>query len=696
MLGDEQMVDSTKAFENRLQDGVILAKIAHKICAEQTLNQEIYDIEQGKHLSYKHTDNINIFFDALKRIEFPDYFTFELVDLWERKNMPKVILCLHALSNFLHKRIQTPRIIYSFPQNDHETNNEESLTDDHNVMSELDTDFNWAIFDEIPKILETIKITSRSEDEAECDSSCKSEESIDEKVETLHKNISNNESVLSEKLQSIFKRHFVKKTYKAVLDQGLIKNATTIDFLLNSQCNLTNELDLLIGNLKIGTLDLENFIGSGPERCRQWILENQKNACILMIQNENFYLKNLKNAILLLVSNVNISEFAPNNQYKWFSNNVYAPYFNFGINEESTKPWINTACELMLEKDNEEYSNNLKLLVKILIQSLLQHCLLEIELIQMFFSFLMSREHKVQSFLQNLETKTKIFSILLNWMKQEDVCDFLIDIVGYIIREGIEHEKNEHDLFLKCIKTECLNFIGCDFEKNLDIESNKTNVNYIHPILTEQTNDLIQTDKLQWCIAVNNSAQINHQNIKIENLRSYSDKIVKISVNFIERPFWIANLIEMFNLEPKAMIYIERILCKNIHNNIFYYCRTVRHLIRKGLVYDSKIQNETGTKSNSFITSLETFTLNNFKEKKIIMLIWCENSYFYMSLIENLNCKVDNFAITKDMQKTSFSLDYILHSKFNSENVNQVNLMGIVFNRVKLVRTILSKMVKII
>jgi Ras GTPase-activating-like protein IQGAP2/3 len=48
--------------------------------------------------------NIALFFRFLVEIELPDLFCFELIDLYEKKNIPKVIYCIHALSWLLYRK----------------------------------------------------------------------------------------------------------------------------------------------------------------------------------------------------------------------------------------------------------------------------------------------------------------------------------------------------------------------------------------------------------------------------------------------------------------------------------------------------------------------------------------------------------------------------------------------------------------
>ncbi|KAJ1987839.1 iqgap- protein [Coemansia spiralis] len=96
--------------EGSLRDGVALAKLAQTFCPEA-----VGKIYQDKSLNsapkltngvrqrfvFKYTDNINFFLRAIRQVRLPRLFHFELTDLYDRKNMPKVIYCLHALSHFL-------------------------------------------------------------------------------------------------------------------------------------------------------------------------------------------------------------------------------------------------------------------------------------------------------------------------------------------------------------------------------------------------------------------------------------------------------------------------------------------------------------------------------------------------------------------------------------------------------------------
>lgn len=85
--------------EEALRDGVTLAE------AVEALNPDRrFRIFHNPKLQFRHSDNIAIFFRYLDEVELPDLFRFELIDLYEKKNIPKVIYCIHALSWLLYRK----------------------------------------------------------------------------------------------------------------------------------------------------------------------------------------------------------------------------------------------------------------------------------------------------------------------------------------------------------------------------------------------------------------------------------------------------------------------------------------------------------------------------------------------------------------------------------------------------------------
>ncbi|RVE48526.1 hypothetical protein evm_006837 [Chilo suppressalis] len=61
-------------------------------------------------LQFKHTDNINKFLEILKHTELPQTFQPETTDIYDKKNMPRLIYCIHALSSHLFKLGKAPLI----------------------------------------------------------------------------------------------------------------------------------------------------------------------------------------------------------------------------------------------------------------------------------------------------------------------------------------------------------------------------------------------------------------------------------------------------------------------------------------------------------------------------------------------------------------------------------------------------------
>jgi Ras GTPase-activating-like protein IQGAP2/3 len=85
--------------EEALRDGVTLAEVVQAFYPNQQLR-----IYRHPKLQFRHSDNIALFFRFLDEIELPDLFRFELIDLYEKKNIPKVIYCIHALSWLLYRK----------------------------------------------------------------------------------------------------------------------------------------------------------------------------------------------------------------------------------------------------------------------------------------------------------------------------------------------------------------------------------------------------------------------------------------------------------------------------------------------------------------------------------------------------------------------------------------------------------------
>ncbi|KAH6639255.1 ras GTPase activating protein-like protein [Boeremia exigua] len=98
----EDIIDSelppAVELEEALRNGVTLAEIV------QSVKGHPLRIFRDPKLQYRHSNNYAHFFNFLAEVELPDLFQFELIDLYEKKNVPKVIYCIHALSWLLFRK----------------------------------------------------------------------------------------------------------------------------------------------------------------------------------------------------------------------------------------------------------------------------------------------------------------------------------------------------------------------------------------------------------------------------------------------------------------------------------------------------------------------------------------------------------------------------------------------------------------
>uniref|UniRef100_A0A8D0KT81 Calponin-homology (CH) domain-containing protein n=1 Tax=Strix occidentalis caurina TaxID=311401 RepID=A0A8D0KT81_STROC len=100
--------------EESLRNGVILAKLGHCFAPTVVPLKKIYDREQMRYkaagLHFRHTDNINYWRDAMSHVGLPLIFHPETTDIYDKKNMPRVVYCIHALSLYLFKLGLAPQI----------------------------------------------------------------------------------------------------------------------------------------------------------------------------------------------------------------------------------------------------------------------------------------------------------------------------------------------------------------------------------------------------------------------------------------------------------------------------------------------------------------------------------------------------------------------------------------------------------
>lgn len=93
---------------------MLLARLGHRFAPDAVPPARIYDPQQTRYrmsgLHFRHTDNINHWRCAMSRLGLPSIFHPETTDIYDKKNMPRVVYCLHALSLYLFKLGLAPQI----------------------------------------------------------------------------------------------------------------------------------------------------------------------------------------------------------------------------------------------------------------------------------------------------------------------------------------------------------------------------------------------------------------------------------------------------------------------------------------------------------------------------------------------------------------------------------------------------------
>uniref|UniRef100_G3THJ8 IQ motif containing GTPase activating protein 1 n=1 Tax=Loxodonta africana TaxID=9785 RepID=G3THJ8_LOXAF len=111
-LGED--LPPTTELEEGLRNGVYLAKLGNFFSPKVVSLKKIYDREQTRYkatgLHFRHTDNVIQWLNAMGEIGLPKIFYPETTDIYDRKNMPRCIYCIHALSLYLFKLGLAPQI----------------------------------------------------------------------------------------------------------------------------------------------------------------------------------------------------------------------------------------------------------------------------------------------------------------------------------------------------------------------------------------------------------------------------------------------------------------------------------------------------------------------------------------------------------------------------------------------------------
>uniref|UniRef100_A0A3Q3M343 IQ motif containing GTPase activating protein 3 n=1 Tax=Mastacembelus armatus TaxID=205130 RepID=A0A3Q3M343_9TELE len=111
-LGEE--LPAPTELEEALRNGVVLAKLGHRFAPTAVPLKKIYDPEQHRYqavgLQFRHTDNINHWRNAMTAVGLPAIFYPETTDVYDKKNMPRAVYCIHALSLYLYRLGLAPQI----------------------------------------------------------------------------------------------------------------------------------------------------------------------------------------------------------------------------------------------------------------------------------------------------------------------------------------------------------------------------------------------------------------------------------------------------------------------------------------------------------------------------------------------------------------------------------------------------------
>ncbi|XP_036382169.1 ras GTPase-activating-like protein IQGAP2 [Megalops cyprinoides] len=110
---EEELPPPTE-LEEGLRNGVYLGKLAKFFAPKLVSEKKIYDRDQARYrstgLHFRHTDNTVQWLRAMESVGLPKIFYPETTDVYDRKNMPKVVYCIHALSLYLYKLGIAPQI----------------------------------------------------------------------------------------------------------------------------------------------------------------------------------------------------------------------------------------------------------------------------------------------------------------------------------------------------------------------------------------------------------------------------------------------------------------------------------------------------------------------------------------------------------------------------------------------------------
>lgn len=100
MLGEKAPAGN---YEDILKDGIVLCKLANKLTPGSVKKIQ----ERGT--NFQLMENVQRFQAAIKKYGVPEEEIFQTADLFERRNIPQVTLCLYSLGRIV--RIFPPKLL---------------------------------------------------------------------------------------------------------------------------------------------------------------------------------------------------------------------------------------------------------------------------------------------------------------------------------------------------------------------------------------------------------------------------------------------------------------------------------------------------------------------------------------------------------------------------------------------------------
>lgn len=110
-------------YENILRDGIVLCKLANKLTPGAIKKIQ----ERGT--NFQLMENVQRFQAAIKKYGVPEEEIFQTADLFERRNIPQVTLCLYSLGRITqkHPEYQGPSLGPKMAEKNERTFTEEQL-----------------------------------------------------------------------------------------------------------------------------------------------------------------------------------------------------------------------------------------------------------------------------------------------------------------------------------------------------------------------------------------------------------------------------------------------------------------------------------------------------------------------------------------------------------------------------------------